>query len=166
MSRNLCPHKNSPDKDLIFTPFDLAQKIVRHFNPSGSILEPCMGEGSFYYNLKEYADGYVDWCELSKGRDFFEWPEKDYDWIITNPPFSKYADFLEKSLSIANNVIFYGTVCHILSLKKRLRIVREAGFYIREVLFTETPKGWNTGGFACGAILLTRQAGDCKISYL
>jgi hypothetical protein len=164
--KNLCPPKNSPDKDLVMTPFSLAQNIVRHFNPSGSILEPCMGEGSFYYNLKEYANGEVDWCELSKGRDFFEWRGLDYDWIITNPPFSKYADFLEKSLSIANNVVFYGTVCHILSLKKRLRMVKEAGFYIREILYTETPKDWTTGGFQCGAILLTKQAGDCKISYL
>lgn len=49
---------------------------------------------------------------------------------------------------------------------KRLRIIKEAGFYIREVLFTETPKGWKTGGFQCGAILLRRQAGDCKFSYL
>ncbi len=174
-SRPLSPPKNSPDKDIWMTPPDLALDIVRYFQSqdlmceSFDFLEPCCGNGAFLNALKNELNGEsitIDWCELSKGRDFFEWPEKDYDWIITNPPFSKYADFLEKSLSIANNVVFYGTVCHILSLKKRLRLIKEAGFYIREVLFTETPKGWTTGGFACGAILLTRQAGDCKFSYL
>ncbi len=165
MSRNLCPPKNSPDKDLIMTPPDLAQKIVSRFNPWGKCLEPCYGDGAFLDAMLPYA-ATLQKCELSDNIDFFEWPQKDYDWIITNPPFSKYANFLEKSLSIANNVVFYGTVCHILSLKKRLRIIKEAGFYIREVLFTETPKGWKTGGFQCGAILLRRQAGDCKFSYL
>lgn len=164
--KKLCPSKNSPDKDIVMTPFDLAQKIVRHFNPSGSILEPCMGDGSFYFNLKEYADGFVDWCELSKGRDFFEWQEKGYDWIVSNFPFSKYADFLEKSMAISDNVVSFGTVCHILSLKKRLRLVKEAGFYIREVLLTETPKSWSTGGFQCGAIHLSKVTGDCKFSSL
>lgn len=167
--RRLAPPKNSPDKDVVFTPPDLARKIVQHFAPSGFMIEPCMGDGSFYFPMKEYgSDGEVDWCELSKGRDFLEkdFCGQKYDWLITNFPFSKYVDFLEKSMKIANNIVIYGTVCHVLSLKKRLRMIREAGFYVREVLFTDTPQGWPTGGFACGAILLNKQAGDCKFSYL
>ena len=166
--KTLCPPKNPPDKDLVMTPRDLARKIVGHFRPSGYIIEPCKGTGAFYDHLTAYSSESVDWCELSEGRDFLNWNfgDKKYSWLITNPPFSKYADFLEKSLSIANNVVFYGTVSHILSLKKRLRLIKEAGFYIREILYTDTPKGWTTGGFQCGAILLTKQAGDCKISYL
>jgi hypothetical protein len=179
MSRNLCPPKNSPDKDLVMTPPELAEQIVDHFSrlvneTHFNFLEPCRGEGAFYnamqklLSCKAHEDSEFDWCELSEGKDFFdlEFNHFKYDFIFTNPPFSKYANFLEKSLSIANNVVFYGTVCHILSLKKRLRIVKEAGFYIREVLFTETPKGWSTGGFACGAIHLSKHAGDCKFSYL
>lgn len=161
------------------TPPELAQKIVRHF--SGYIgetdlnfIEPCRGTGSFYDAMqriiprKAHKDCEFDWCELSEGKDFFDLKFNlfRYDWLITNPPFSKYADFLEKSLSIANNVVFYGTVCHILSLKKRLRLVKEAGFYIREVLLTDTPKDWTTGGFQTGAIYLSKQAGDCKFTEL
>lgn len=167
-SRPLSPPKNSPDKDIWMTPRDLARQIVCHFKPSGYIIEPCKGTGAFYDHLTAYSYEPVDWCELSEGRDFLNWNfhDKKYSWLITNPPFSKYADFLQKSLSIANNVVFYGTVCHILSLKKRLRLIKEAGFFIREILYTDTPKEWNTGGFQCGAILLTKQKEDCKISYL
>lgn len=164
--KKLCPSKNSPDKDLVFTPFDLAQKIVRHFSPSGFILEPCMGEGSFYYNLKEYADGEADWCELSKGRDFFEWPEKDYNWIITNPPFSKFRAFLQKSMQVADNVVFLCSINHILGLRARLKDIKVAGFYIREVLLCDTPKSWPASGFQVGAIHLSKTAGDCKFSNL
>jgi hypothetical protein len=168
-SRPLAPPKNSPDKDIWMTPPDLAQKIVQYFGPSGDMIEPCMGDGSFYFPMKEYSsDGEVDWCELSKGRNFLEkdFCGQKYDWLITNYPFSKYADFLEKSMQVAENIVTYGTVCHILSLKKRLRLIKEAGFFIREILYTDTPKEWNTGGFACGAIYLNKQKGDCKISYL
>lgn len=167
--RRAAPPKNSPDKDIWMTPPDLARKIVNHFQPSGTMIEPCKGTGSFYNELLryEFIDG-VDWFELSLGRDFLEnnFGSKKYEWLVTNFPFSKYVDFLEKSMKIADNIITYGTVCHILSLKKRLRMIKQAGFYIREVLLTDTPKGWNTGGFQCGAILLTKQAGDCKLSYL
>jgi len=166
--RRLAPPKNSPDKDLWMTPEDLARKIVCHFRPSGYIIEPCKGTGAFYNHLTAFSYENVDWCELSEGRDFLNWNfgEKKYNWLVTNFPFSKYVDFLEKSMKIANNIVIYGTVCHVLSLKKRLRMIREAGFYVREVLFTDTPQGWPTGGFACGAILLNKQAGDCKFSYL
>jgi hypothetical protein len=168
MAKKLCPDKNSPDKDLIYTPRDLARKIVGHFQPYGYIIEPCRGTGAFYDHLTAYSHEAVDWCELSEGRDFLNWNfrDKKYNWLITNFPFSKYADFLEKSMKIADNIVTYGTVCHILSLKKRLRLVKGAGFYIREVLLTDTPKDWTTGGFQTGAIYLSKQAGDCKFTEL
>lgn len=167
-SRRAAPPKNSPDKDLVYTPRDLARKIVSHFRPYGYIIEPCRGTGAFYDHLTAYSYEPVDWCELSEGRDFLNWNFRDkrYNWLITNFPFSKYVPFLEKSMQIADNIVTFGTINHILALRKRLRMVKEAGFYIREVLLTDTPKGWSSGGFQCGAILLTKQAGDCKFSYL
>lgn len=176
MSRKLCPSKNSPEKDLVMTPPELAQDIVDYFSPAficgDKFLEPCKGEGAFVSAIQKHpyifdqGIGFIHWCELSEGIDFLEkdFCGQKYDWIITNFPFSKYADFLEKSMQVAENIITYGTVCHVLSLKKRLRLIKEAGFYIREVLLTDTPKGWNTGGFACGAIYLSKQAGDCKFT--
>jgi len=174
-SRPLAPPKNSPDKDIWMTPETLARDIVNHFQFNyqifcdNSMIEPCRGTGSFFNAMKKAVSPQnVDWCELSEGVDFLEkdFCGQKYDWLITNFPFSKYADFLQKSMTLADNIVSYGTVCHILSLKKRLRLIKEAGFFIREILYTDTPKEWRTGGFACGAIYLNKQAGDCKISYL
>ncbi len=176
-SRPLSPPKNSPDKDIWMTPPDLALDIVRYFQSqdlmceSFDFIEPCRGTGSFFNAMKKVFRGdsiTIDWCELSEGVNFLEknFYGQKYDWLISNFPFSKYADFLQKSMAIADNVITYGTVCHVLSLKKRLRLIKEAGFFIREILYTDTPKEWRTGGFACGAIYLNKQPGLCKISHL
>lgn len=167
MSRTLCPKKNKPSQDKIYTPRPLAKQIVDHFAPSGRILEPCYGDGAFIEALAPYASS-LHGCELEDQIDYFEWRSKDrYDWIVTNFPFSKYKDFLKKSMNDANQIISFGTINHILALKARLRLVKEYNFGIKEVLLTETPKGWSTGGFQCGAIHLQRYYhGDCKFSNL
>ena len=83
MSRNLCPPKNSPDKDLVMTPPELAEQIVDHFSrlvneTHFNFLEPCRGEGAFYnamqklLSCKAHEDSEFDWCELSEGKDFFD----------------------------------------------------------------------------------------------
>jgi Poxvirus A32 protein len=48
------------------------------------VLEPFCGEGAFYDNLPDFVK--KDWCEITRGRDFQEY-DKEYDWVITNPPF-------------------------------------------------------------------------------
>ena len=94
--------KSTPN-DVVMTPIKTALDIINHFNPKGSILEPCKGTGMFYDNFKN-EEKY--WCEISEGKDFFDWNKK-VDWIITNPPFSIYDLFFKKSLEIADNVVFF-----------------------------------------------------------
>ena len=101
--------------DAIYTPDWCAADMVRHFKPSGRILEPCRGGGAFMKHLP--ADAM--WCEIKEGRDFFAWREL-VDWIITNPPYSLTREFLRHALTVALNVVFllparnifsgYGTV--------------------------------------------------------
>lgn len=68
--------------DRIMTPLPVATTIVAALRPSGTILEPFAGDGSFVRALKPY--GRVRWCEIDRGRDFFAW-NKPIDWIISNP---------------------------------------------------------------------------------
>ena len=81
MGRQISPKKSGNDN--IQTPSYLAEKIIKKFSPKGKILEPAMGTGSFYDFLEN-----CDWCEINKGRDFFDYIIKKNDRIITNPPFS------------------------------------------------------------------------------
>jgi hypothetical protein len=101
--------------DCVWTPDWCAADMVRYFNPSGRILEPCRGAGAFMRQLPTDAL----WCEVKDGRDFFEFREH-VDWIITNPPYSLTRPFLSHALAVSDNVVFllparnifsgYGTV--------------------------------------------------------
>ncbi len=111
--------------DVVYTPDWCAADMVRHFRPSGRILEPCKGGGAFLRHLPPDAF----WCEVAEGRDFFDWSEP-VDWIITNPPYSATRPFFCHAKSLAANIVFLVPVRNIF-----------AGYgFVREVV------GW--GGMA------------------
>lgn len=103
MSKPTKPNKTkkATASDSVMTPPHIARMIVRHFKPSGMVLEPARGIGNIYNELT----GKKDWCEINEGKDFFDYNKK-VDWIITNPPYSIYDKFLEHAFEIADNVVF------------------------------------------------------------
>src|SRR3546814_3116151 len=108
----LVPEKNSPDKDVVMTPFELAKEIIEHYKPTGVILDPCKGTGAFTVDK---------WCEITEGKDFFNYKEK-VDWIITNPPWSKFKEFLIHSMHLSENIVFLSPINHFIT-KARLRFI-------------------------------------------
>ncbi|MES2382873.1 MAG: hypothetical protein V4538_17630 [Bacteroidota bacterium] len=87
--------------DIVYTPVYVSENIIKHLNPSGKMLDPCKGDGSFYNLLT----GDKDYCEIREGKDFFNYKGK-VDWVIGNPPYSIFEDFLKKSFEISDNVSF------------------------------------------------------------
>ena len=146
----LIPNKNAPEKDMVMTPVEVAKDIIEHFSPTGTILDPSRGTGAFYDNFPDICK--KDWCELSEGKDFFNYKEK-VDWVITNPPWSKIKDFMKQSMRIANDFVYLTSINHY-STKARLRIIyKEWGFGIKEFYCIETPKtDWPQGGFQIAAV--------------
>lgn len=143
------PDVNYESNDVVQTPLELAGRIVKHFNPTGRLLEPCKGDGNFLH----FMPG-ASWCEISEGRDFFNW-EMPVDWIITNPPWSKIRSFLQHSMTLASDIVFLITVNHIWT-KARIRDIKQAGFGIKEICLVEMPKTFPQSGFQLGAIHLQR----------
>lgn len=86
--------------DVVYTPNAIARDIVAHFRPTGRVLEPAAGDGAFLRYMPN-----AEWCELEKGRDFFAWTER-VDWIVSNPPYSIFAEFLRHSFTIADNIVY------------------------------------------------------------
>ena len=86
--------------DVVYTPDWAALDIVEWFKPSGRILEPCKGQGAILKYLPN-----ADWCEISEGKDFFAWNEP-VDWIVSNPPYSMFNDWLEHSFQIAPDIVY------------------------------------------------------------
>lgn len=141
--------------DNVMTPEPLAKLIIDHYKPSGLILEPCRGSGVFYNLLK--TCGEVDWCEIVEGRDFLALEsDKKYDWIVTNPPWSQIHPFLNKSMELADNVVFLCLI-NAFFMRARLHDIRSHGFSIREILEVPQPKmNWPQTGFALGAIHISK----------
>ena len=91
-------HKPS---DVVYTPDWCASDIVSWFKPTGKVLEPAMGDGAFLRYLPEGSE----WCEITKGRDFFSWHEQ-VDWIVTNPPYSCLREFVIHGFKVSENAVY------------------------------------------------------------
>lgn len=150
--------------DKVYTPDYLAKQIVEYFNPTGKILEPSCGEGIFL----KYLPKETDWCEIDKGKDFFEYNTENIDWIITNPPFSKIRKFLLHSYKLkVKNIVFLCPLNHIMGLKARFNDMKDNNYKIKEIVLINTPKEFPQSGFQWGInhIQLNYQ-GDIKLSNL
>lgn len=101
--------------DIILTPLDVARDVVKHFKPSGRILDPCRGNGAF----ADLMPG-CEWCEIREGRDFYNWREP-VDWIVSNPPYSVFSDFLRHSLNVAENIVYLIPVNKIFNSDRMMR---------------------------------------------
>lgn len=107
------------EADFYPTPLDVVHKYLKA-DPIArlhcSILEPCAGNGNIINVLRNRGHTYIDAVEIRKGEketlekiannvyicDFLtmEGIENKYDVIITNPPYNKAQEFVEKSLDI------------------------------------------------------------------
>jgi hypothetical protein len=108
-------------KDVVFTPEYIARAMVRHFAPSGKMLDPCKGDGVFLRQMPG-----ADYCELQEGRDFFDWVAP-VDWIISNPPYSVYSEWLRHSFLIAENIVYLIPINKAFNSSSMLKATYEFG---------------------------------------
>lgn len=120
----LCPKTNQPEQDVVYTPDELAKNIWDHYSPQfgklEKFLEPCRGDGAFYKLMPKNSD----WCEIQEEKDFMEY-EGNPSWLITNPPWSKIRQFMEKAFELrTDNVVF---LCNFnaFTTKARLRLLTQ-----------------------------------------
>jgi len=92
----IAPHS----QDVVYTPDAIVRDMIGFFKPSGTILDPCKGNGAF----TKYLPG-CEWCEISEGRDFYAF-DKHVDWIIGNPPFKQFYEFMVHSFRLAINTCY------------------------------------------------------------
>ena len=141
----LNPNKNTPDKDIVYTPRELALNIIDHYHPTGKVLDPCKGDGAFSDQIADCL-----WCEIELGSDFMDWTDP-VDWIISNPPWSKMREFLAHGMEIANNIVYLTSINHY-TTKRRIRDMYAAGFGIKEFYLVDTPKCFPQSGFQLAAV--------------
>lgn len=130
MSVKAVHHSKGHPNDSIYTPLPLALRMIEMANiqPNESVLDPCRGAGVFFQNLPLCDKAY---CEITEGRDFYEWKEP-VDVIIGNPPFSQWKKWLPHTLSLCQKRFIYVFSSTGLT-GNRLKMILDAGFGITAV---------------------------------
>lgn len=120
--------------------------MIEHFKPCGRILDPCKGDGVFLRNMPG-----AEYCELQEGKDFFNWT--DYvDWIISNPPYSVYSDWLRHSFEIAENIVYLIPINKAFNSSAMLKETYDWGG-IAEIIHIAPGRSINMPfGYAIGAV--------------
>lgn len=147
--------------DLVYTPLHTAEEAISNLPLYGKILDPSAGHGVFAQAIKNLHDFDIDQQDIATGHDFLQTKGR-WDWIVTNPPWSLFKEFLSKSTEIADNVAFLVTITHFVT-KARLKILQESGFFIRRIHCLPTPeKPWPQSGFQVAMVWCSRQQGDTQ----
>lgn len=141
----------STASDLVMTPPHIAKLIVDKYQPKGFVLEPAKGTGNIFNELPEPKD----WCEITEGRDFFDYHKK-VDWIITNPPYSIYDAFLKHSFEVADNVVFLTPIAKAFKSMRVEKMVDEYGGLKEIFLIGTGSKCGFAFGFPTGCLYYQR----------
>lgn len=152
--------------DCVQTMDSLALAVVRHFQPFGTILDPCAGEGAFGRAYRQYnaENGEIqrltriDEMEITAGTDFLALSPDDprrWNWIITNPPWSLLRPFTVQAMRVSDNIVWLDKM-NAFGFKARIRLLEEAGFGIKEYALFEQPPTWPGMGLQLAAIHLAK----------
>tara|TARA_Y100000389_G_scaffold202052_1_gene246357 strand:- start:171 stop:749 length:579 start_codon:yes stop_codon:yes gene_type:complete len=116
--------------DKIYTPKTVALKMIDmcDLKEDDTVLDPSYGGGVFYDNLPEYVN--KEWCEIEKGKDFFEY-DKKVDCIIGNPPYSLWNKWLEHTMKLTDKFCYIFGILNLTD--KRVRKIIDNGYGITKM---------------------------------
>lgn len=85
------------EKDEYYTPKILVEPILKYLKPNSTIWCPFdTKESEFVTTLKEQGHRVI-YSHIWLGQDFFEYePEENYDYIISNPPFTRKLEVFKR----------------------------------------------------------------------
>jgi hypothetical protein len=127
--------------DFYETPYSLTQTFLDclHLSRNEFILNPAEGNGAISKVLKD--NGYkVTSYDIIQGKDFLQ-EDRQYDWIIENPPFSLAYEFIQKAKQVARYGFAFLLPLSYLHGKKRYDdIWRDIKYPLSEIyVFTRYP---------------------------
>jgi hypothetical protein len=89
--------KSFNEKDEYYTPKILVEPIIKYLKPNSTIWCPFDTEKSEFVILLKEAGHNVIYSHIWLGQDFFEYePSENYDYIISNPPFTRKLEVLDR----------------------------------------------------------------------
>lgn len=79
-----------------YTPPILVKPILNYIKPNSIVWCPFDTEDSEFVILLKEAGHKVIYSHIDLGQDFFEYEPKEYDYVISNPPFSRKLEVLDR----------------------------------------------------------------------
>lgn len=106
---SIAGRKRDDGIDFYQTPEWATMALLERITLDGTTLEPCSGAGA----IAKLIDGCVgsdirndETVYGIKGKNIFDWENKTFDNIITNPPYKYAQEVIEKSLLIARRKVY------------------------------------------------------------
>jgi len=135
------------EKDIVYTPNYVAKHIIELINPTGLCLDPCKGDGAFYNEMPLGSE----YCELREGSDFFDYNKK-CDYIIGNPPYSIFEEFLEHGFNISDNVSYLVPTNKVFQRQLIMEMINKYGGIKSVIIYgigtlIDFPFGFSVGNF-------------------
>jgi len=130
--------KASADNDFVRTEQSEIQKFLDAYTHTEelkelSVLDPCVGDGSFPEVLKRNGFSNINYCDIidrgyegTKIENFLE-SNSSFDFVIMNPPFSLLAEFMQKAIDVTREKQGkVAIICRLAALEsaKRAKIYR------------------------------------------
>lgn len=126
VTENNGKNKDYNPNDVIMTPPEIAKKIISWLpiDRYDTLYDPFFGKGVFYNNFPK--ENLRFWSEITEGKDFFDFNER-VDWIISNPPYSKYTEVMRHSYEIAENIVYLIPLNKVVSSWGRVKDMQKYG---------------------------------------
>ena len=119
--------------DEFYTPYYAIEPLLKYLKPKSNILCPFDIEESLYVKVLK-ANGHAVQCEhICNGKDFFKRDYDSfqlYDYVISNPPYSKKTEVLEKLFSVGVPFAMLLGVVGIFESKNRFELFKDNKFEI------------------------------------
>ena len=127
--------------DFYETPYTLTRKFldVEYFNKNSTVCEPACGGGAISRVLKEHWED--DKVTAYDQETNFLWETGEYDYIVTNPPFSIAFEFIQRAKLVAKSKFAFLLPLSYLHGKKRFdEIYSDRTYGLEKVyVFTRYP---------------------------
>lgn len=116
--------------DEFYTPQYAIAPILKYIKPGATVWCPFDTKESMFVKLLHEAGCTVIATHISAGQDFFEMEPPECDYIISNPPYSKKGDVLERLFSIGKPFAMLLGVVGLFESQKRFEMFRDNDFEI------------------------------------
>lgn len=116
--------------DEFYTPEYAIEPILKYIKPNSTIWCPFDTKESLFVNKLQEAGHKVIYTHIFTGTDFFDCSVVDCDYIISNPPYSKKGEVLQRLFDIGKPFAMLIGVVGLFESQKRFHMFKDNDFEI------------------------------------